>query len=92
MALDVEFRQLLQRELEKTLDRIIEDNKSDFSKIWQCENENDFLYGWHLGKADDFCMNQYFIHYHKTPTNEDRDEIRGMLLLHAKDFRDKLAK
>lgn len=90
MALDIEFRQLLQKELEKTLDRIIQDKKDDFSKIWQCKNEDDFLYGWHLGKVDDFCLNQYFIYYHKTPTREDREEIQGILLVHAKDFRDRL--
>jgi hypothetical protein len=36
MALDVEFRQLLQREIGKTLDRITKDKKTNFSKIWQC--------------------------------------------------------
>lgn len=92
MALDAEFRQLLQRELGKTLDRIAQDKESNLSKIWQCQNDWDFLYGWHMGKVDDFCLNQYFIHYHKTPTNEDRDEIQGILLIHAKDFRDRLAK
>ena len=91
MALDIEFRQLLQRELGKTLDRITEDKKTNFSKIWQCKNEEDFLYGWHLGKVDDFCLNQYFIHYHKTPTDEDRDEIQVILLVHSKDFRDRLS-
>ena len=59
MTLDVKFRQLLQRELEKTLDRIAQDKKSNLSKIWQCTNEDDFLYGWHLGKVDDFCLNQF---------------------------------
>ncbi|MBS1267427.1 MAG: hypothetical protein MAG458_00127 [Nitrosopumilus sp.] len=90
MALDVKFRQLLQNELEKTLSRIIQDKNSKLSNIWKCKNEDDFLYGWHLGKADDFCLNQYFIHYHKTPTKEDLDEIQGMLFLHANDFRRKL--
>ena len=92
MALDIEFRQLLQRELEKTLDKIEENKKSDLSKIWLCKNEDDFLYGWHLGRVDDFCYNQYFIHYHKTPSKEDREEIQGILVLHAKDFRDRLFK
>lgn len=92
MVLDVEFRQLLQRELEKTLDRVIHDKESDLSKIWQCQNDGDFLYGWHMEKVDDFCLNQYFVHYHKTPTNEDRDEIQDILLVHAKDFRNRLAK
>lgn len=45
MVLDVEFRQLLQRELEKTLNKINEYKKDDLSKVWQCENEDDFLYG-----------------------------------------------
>lgn len=84
MALDVKFRQLLQGELAKTLDKITEDRKSNFSKTWRCKNEEDFLYEWHLGKVDDFCLNQYFIHYHKTPTNADKDEIRGILLVHAR--------
>jgi hypothetical protein len=92
MTLDIEFRQLLQRELEKTLDRIVEDKKLNISQIWQCKNEDDFLCGWYLGKIDDFCLNQYFIHYHKTPTNEDISEIQGMMFLHAKDLRGKLAK
>lgn len=92
MVLDVEFRQILQRELEKTLDRIAQDKESNLSKIWQCNNDDDFLYGWHMGKVDDFCLNQYFIHYHKTPNSEDRDEIQGILLVHSKDFRDRLTK
>ena len=90
MTLNVKFRQLLQMELEKTLERIEQDKKYNFSSIWQCKNEDDFLYGWHLGKVDDFCLNQYFIQYNKTPSKEDRDEIQGMLLIHAKDFRDRL--
>jgi len=88
----VSSRVEVQRELGKTLDRIIEDKKSDLSKIWQCANEDDFLYGWHLGKVDDFCLNQYFVHYRKTPTSEDKDEIQGMILLHALDFRDRLTR
>ncbi len=92
MTLDVEFHQLMQRELEKTLARVIHDKKSDISKTWQCKNYGDFLYGWHMGKIDDFSLNQYFIYYHKTPTNEDQDKIQGILLVHANDFRDSFAK
>ena len=92
MALDIEFRQMLQRELEKTLDKLETYKREDFSKIWNCENNQDFLYEWHLGKVDDFCTNQYFAKYHKTPTKEEKDEIQGILLVHAKDFRDKPSK
>ena len=92
MVLDVGFRQLLQRELEKTLNKINEYKKDDLSKVWQCDNEDDFLYGWHMGKVDDFCVNQYFVYYHKSPTKEDEEEIQGILLVHSKDFRDKLTK
>lgn len=45
-----------------------------------------------MGKVDDFCMNQYFVYYHKSPTKEDEEEIQGILLVHSKDFRDKLTK
>lgn len=91
MTLDIEFRKLLETELEKTLKEIPR-NDTDLSKIWNCKHEDDFLYGWHLGKAEDFCTNQYFIYYHKTPSREDKDEIQGILFLHAKDFRDRLTK
>jgi hypothetical protein len=90
MALDIKFRQRLQNELGKTLSIITKNKNSKSSKIWKCKNDDDFLYGWHLGKVDGFCLNQYFIHYHKTPTKEDLDEIQGMLFLHANDFRRKL--
>ena len=43
------------------------------------KNQDDFLYGWYLAKADDFCTNQYFTRYHITPSQEDRDEIQGIL-------------
>ena len=90
MGLDIEFRQMLQRELEKTLEKIETYKKDDLSQIWNCKSNQDFLYGWHLGKVDDFCMNQYFAKYHKIPTKEEKDEIQGILLVHAKDFRDNL--
>ena len=92
MALEIQFRQILQKELEKTLGMIETYKKDDLSKIWNCINNKDFLYGWHLGKVDDFCINQYFLKYHKTPTKEEKDEIQGILLVHAKDFKDRLMK
>ena len=88
MALDTEFRRLLEYELEKTLD--VMDKDSEFSTIWGCKSSEDFLYGWHMAKADDFCTNQYFAKYHKNPDKDDRKEIQGILFLHAKDFRDRL--
>ena len=54
MTLDIEFRQLLQRELEKTLDRIIEDKKLNISKIWQCKNEDDFMIMFQVCNITDF--------------------------------------
>ena len=90
MTLDVEFRNMIQRELEKVLDSVSLEKKSRIKRAWSCENENDFLYGWHMGKSDDFCINQYFTRYHRVPNKEDKDEIQGILFLHSKDLRDKL--
>ena len=61
----------------------------NFKEIRKCTNEDDFLYGWYMCRSDDFCRNQFFLHYHKAP---DEKEIHDILLNHAKDFRDQLAK
>jgi hypothetical protein len=91
MVLDLEFRKLLENELLKSIDFSQRQNM-DFKEIWKCTNDDDFLYGWHMGRADDFCRNQFFLHYHKTPDEKDVKEIQGILLNHAKDFREQLAK
>jgi len=74
MVLDSEFSKLLERELNKSL-QIIGKENTDFKEIWECTHEDDFLYGWHMGKADDFCRNQFFLHYHKAPEKDDVKEI-----------------
>ena len=90
MALDIEFRKLLEVELEKTLNNIPNEKIPNITSIWNCESENDFLYGWHMAKVDDFCTNQFFAKFHKNPTVEDKREIQGILFLHGKDYLDKL--
>ncbi len=89
MVLYSEFRKLLERELGKSLEIISKEN-TDFKQIWKCTYENDFFYGWHMGRADDFCRNQFFLHYHKAPEKEDVKEIQEILFKHAKDFREQL--
>ena len=91
MALNLEFRNLLERELRKTINFSFEQNMA-FKEIWNCTNEDDFLYGWYMGRSDDFCRNQFFLHYHKAPDEKEAKEIQEILLNHAKDFRDQLAK
>ena len=89
MVLDSEFRKLLERELSKSLQIIAKEN-TDCKEIWECTHEDDFLYGWHMGRADDFCRNQFFLHYHKAPKNDDIKEIQKILFKHAKNFREQL--
>lgn len=91
MVLDLEFRNLLERELRKSIDFCFKQNMV-FKEIWNCTNEDDFLYGWYMGRSDDFCRNQFFLHYHKAPDEKEAKEIQEILLNHAKDFRDQLAK
>ena len=91
MALDLEFRNLLERELRKSVDFCFEQNMA-FKEIWNCTNEDDFLYGWYMGRSDDFCRNQFFLRHHKAPDEKEGKEIHDILLNHAKDFRDQLAK
>ncbi|WP_428324236.1 hypothetical protein [Nitrosopumilus sp.] len=90
MALDIEFRKLLEVELEKTLNEIHNEKNSNISSIWNCKSEVDFLYGWHMAKVEDFCINQFFRLFHKNPTLEDKREIQGILFLHGKDYLEKL--
>ncbi len=45
-----------------------------------------------VGRSDDFCRNQFFLHYHKTFDENEAKEIHDILLNHAKDFRDQLDK
>jgi hypothetical protein len=85
MVLESKFRNLLERELSKSLETVNKEN--DLKKIWNCTHDDDFLYGWYMGRADDFCRNQFFLHYHRVPEKEDMKEIREILLIHAKDFR-----
>jgi len=91
MVLDLEFRRLLERELQKSIDFTFKQNM-DFKKMWNCTNEDDFLYGWHMGRSDDFCRNQFFLRHHKAPDEREVKEINDILLNYAKDFRDQLAK
>jgi hypothetical protein len=91
MVFDLEFRKLLEKELLKSIDFSQRQNM-DFKEIWKCTNDDDFLYGWHMGRADDFCRNQFFLHYHKAPDEKDVKEIQDILLNHAKDFREQSAK
>ncbi len=91
MVLDLEFRRLLERELRKSIVSTFKQNM-DFKKMWNCTNEDDFLYGWYMGRSDDFCRNQFFLHYHKAPDEKEAKEIHDILLNHAKDFRDQLDK
>jgi hypothetical protein len=89
MVLDSEFCKLLERELNKSLEIISKEN-IDFKEIWRCGNQFDFLYGWHMGRVDDFCRNQFFLHYHKAPEKVDLKEIQEIIFRHAKDFREQL--
>lgn len=89
MVLDSKFRKLLERELNKSLEVISKEN-IDFKQIWKCVHADDFLYGWHMGRVDDFCRNQFFLHYHKAPEKEDLKEIQEIMFRHAKDFREQL--
>jgi len=91
MVLDLGFHKLLEREIRKSIDFSFKQNK-DFKEIWKCTNEDDFLYGWYMGRSDDFCRNQFFLRYHKAPDEKEAKEIQDILLNHAKDFRDQLAK
>ena len=91
MTLDLEFSRLLERELQKSLDFTFKQNM-DFKDKWNCTSDGDFLYGWHMGRSDDFCRNQFFLHYHKAPDEKEAKEIQDILLHHAKDFRDQLVK
>ena len=91
MVLDLEFRSLLEIELRKSLEVISKENIG-IKEIWNCPNEDDFLYGWYMGRSDDFCRNQFFLHYHKVPDEKEAKEIRDILLNYAKDFRDRLTK
>ena len=49
MVLDLEFRGLLERELRKSIVFTFKQNM-DFKKMWNCTNEDDFLYGWYMGR------------------------------------------
>jgi len=91
MVFDLEFRRLLERELQKSIDFTFKQNMN-FQEIWKCKDESDFLYGWHMGRSDDFCRNQFFLHYHRAPDENEAKEIHDILLDHAKDFRDQLSK
>ena len=91
MVFDLEFRRLLERELQKSIYFTFKQNM-DFREIWKCKNESDFLYGWHMGRSDDFCRNQFFLHCHEAPDENEAKEIHDILLNHAKDFRDQLDK
>jgi len=91
MVFDLEFRRLLERELQKSIYFTFKQNM-DFREIWKCKNESDFLYGWYMGRSDDFCRNQFFLHYHKAPDENESKEIHDILLNHAKDFRVQLDK
>jgi len=78
MVLDSEFRKLLERGLSKSL-QIIGKENIDFKEIWECDHKDDFLYGWHMGRADDFGWNQFFLHYHKAPEKDDMKVILKIL-------------
>ena len=85
MALDLEFRRLLERKLQKSIDFTFKQNMN-FKEIWKCTNEDDFLYGWYMGRSDDFCRNQFFLHYHKAPDEKEAKEIHDILLLSRPDY------
>ncbi len=86
----------IQKSLEDYIKRRIQDVPNEIKqsflkikRIWKCENELDFLYGFYVGKIEEGAL-----HYLLKATRAsaggyvDSFEIRGIIEMHRNDLRD----
>ncbi len=90
----------IQKSLDNYIKRRIQEIPSEISqtflstkKIWKCENELDFLYGYYVGKIEEGAL-----HFLLKATRAsaggyvDTFEIRGIIETHRKQLRETISK
>ena len=90
MLQDSSIRKSLDNYIQRRMQEIQSEIKQTFpstKKIWKCENEIDFLYGYYVGKIEEGAL-----HYLLKATRAsaggfvDSFEIRGIIEIHRKEL------
>lgn len=71
----------------------IKDTFFKTSKVWKCENELDFLYGYYVGKLEEGLLH-YLLKASRASTGGyvDTFEIRGIIETHRQELRELIKK
>ena len=90
MLQDSSIRKSLDNYIQRRMQEIQSEIKQTFpstKKVWKCENEIDFLYGYYVGKIEEGAL-----HYLLKATRAsaggfvDSFEIRGIIEMHRKEL------
>jgi len=96
MLQDSSIRKSIDEYVKHRLQEIPSDIKDSFvniKKVWKCENDIDFLYGYYIGKIEEGTL-----HYLLKATRAsaggyiDSFEIRGIIESHRKQLRELISK
>jgi len=96
MLQDSSIRKSIDEYVKHRLQEIPSDIKDSFvniKKVWKCENDVDFLYGYYIGKIEEGTL-----HYLLKATRAsaggyiDSFEIRGIIESHRKQLRELISK
>ncbi len=71
----------------------IKDSFVNIKKVWKCENDIDFLYGYYIGKIEEGTLH-YLLKATRASAGEyiDSFEIRGIIESHRKQLRELISK
>jgi len=96
MLQDSSIRKSVEEYVKRRLQEIpseIEESFVNIKKVWKCENDIDFLYGYYIGKIEEGTL-----HYLLKATRAsaggyiDSFEIRGIIESHRKQLRELISK
>jgi len=96
MFQDSSIRKSIDEYVKHRLQEIPSDIKESFvniRKVWKCENDIDFLYGYYIGRIEEGTLH-YLLKATRASTggNIDSFEIRGIIESHRKQLRELISK
>ncbi len=70
----------------------IKDSFVNIKKVWKCENDIDFLYGYYIGKIEEGTLHYLLKATRASGGYIDSFEIRGIIESHRKELRELISK
>lgn len=92
MALPNNFRELVEvlvKDRLELLNHAIPESKK-YKQIWKFEHESDFFYGHMIGNIEGAATVFFMNEYNRKLTMDEINEVKEIIEVHAKEFRDKI--